>query len=328
MVVRGGLHGALRVSEFPATSAPLRDLSREYAESPDRIGSVPDLCSDKGFQGRLVRLRGLRADSWPVWRDFLARYAHASRSLSLLGRTLFLAPVSGCPLEEARPAHVGLSVRVWDRVVDEVDLLLFAREQLRERVDSPLLRALLANTVARVASWDFETAAALVAEGDATISAPEECLRGMACAKGWTVDTPVEWGLGTGSRDGVAHAALTALGDPPAELDRRLWSAQLAVLLPWVEERRYELVTRHRYEVTRLMRDAGYAGDDPIALEVGELHALFDRPGADRDVRRSVGRLRAARNDLAHRRRMSWDRVLELVSEGPGASATRLGRRW
>ena len=86
--------------------------------------------------------------------------------------------------------------------MDDVDLLLFASEQLRERDDAPLVRALLANTVARVAAWDFETAAALVAEGATTISAPAECLRGIACAKGWTVDTPVDWRLGTGNRGG------------------------------------------------------------------------------------------------------------------------------
>ena len=40
------------------------------------------------------------------------------------------------------------------------------------------------------------------------------------------------------------------------------------------------------------MRAAGYAQDDPFALEVGDLHALFDRRGADRHVRRSVSRLR------------------------------------
>ena len=91
--------------------------------------------------------------------------------------------------------------------MDDVDLLLFASEQLRERDDAPLVRALLANTVARVAAWDFETAAALVAEGATTISAPAECLRGIACAKGWTVDTPVDWRLGTGNRGGGACRA-------------------------------------------------------------------------------------------------------------------------
>ena len=315
-VVRASLGDVLRISDFRATTAPLQDLSREYAQSPNRVQSVLDLCDDVGFQGRLVHVRNLNADHWPMWRDFLAQYAHASRSLPLVGRTLFLAPLACCPSEEASPGHVGLSVRFWDRIVDEVDLLLFASEQLRERVEVPLLRALLANTVARVAAWDFETAAALVAESDATISAPGECLRAIACAKGWTADTPADWQLGTSNREGVPHAAWAALNDPPDELERRLWSAQLAVLLPWIEERRYELVARRGYEVKRLMRGAGYVQDDPFVLEVGDLHALFDRPGADRQVRQSVSRLRVARNRLAHRERMSWERILALVAQG------------
>ena len=329
-VVRASLGDLLRISDFQATTAPLLDLSREYAQSPNRVRSVLDLCNDEGgFQGRLIHVRNLNADHWPMWRDFLAQYAQASRSLPLSGRTLFLAPLACCPSEEASPGHVGLSVRFWDRIVDEVDLLLFANEQLRERVEVPLLRALLANTVARVAAWDFETAAALVAEDDATISAPSECLRSIACAKGWTVDTPVDWQLGTSNREGVPHAAWAALNDPPDELDRRLWSAQLAVLLPWIEEGRYELVASHRYEVKRLMRDAGYVETDPFVLEVGDLHALFGRRGGDRHVRKSVSRLRRARNSLAHQRRMSWDRILDLVAQGqsPRPSIRSRGRR-
>ena len=287
-------------------------MIREYAESPGRVRTVLDLCHDIGFQDRLVRLRNLNADNWSKWRDFLGQYAHVSRSLPLLGRTLFLAPLAGCTSEDASTEHVGLKIRHWDGVVDDVDLLLFASETLRDHVDAPLLRALLANTVARVATWDFETAAALVAESVTTIAAPGECLRDMAFAKGWTEDTPVDWRYGTGNRVGVAHAAWAALGDPE-ELDRRIWSAQLAVLLPWIEERRYELVANHRFEVTRLLRDAGKAQDDPFALEVGDLHALFDRRGADRHVRRSVKRLRNARNSLAHRRLLPWDSVLEMV---------------
>ena len=313
-VIRSSLGRALRVSEFKATPAPLHDLIREFAGNPSRVQSVLDLCDDIGFRGRLVRLRGLNGENWPMWRDFLGQYAHASRSLSLLGRTLFLAPLAGCLPEDATPPHVGLTMRVWDGVLDEVDLLLFAAEQLRERIDAPLLRALLANSVARVAAWDFETAAALVAESATTISAPADCLRRMACDRGWTIDTPVEWRLGTGNREGVAHAARAALADPPDELERRLWSAQLAVLFPWIEERRYELVASHRYEVKRQMRAAGHAEEDPFALEVGDLYSLFDRRGADRGVRRAVSRLRRARNSLAHRQRMSWDGVLELVS--------------
>lgn len=217
------------------------------------------------------------------------------------------------PISRNHNPFLGLSIRYWDGIVDDVDLLLFASEQLRESVVTPLLRALLANTVARVAAWDFETGAALVAEGVATISAPGECLQGIEHAKGWTVDTPVDWRLGTGNRDGVAHAAWAALSDPPEELNRRIWSAQLAVLLPWIEERRYELVANHRYEVKRHMRAAGNAQDDPFALEVGDLHALFSRRGADRHVRRLVRCLRDARNSLAHRQRLPWNRVLELV---------------
>ncbi|MCY3841632.1 MAG: hypothetical protein OXH09_23810, partial [Gammaproteobacteria bacterium] len=194
------------------------------------------------------------------------------------------------------------------------DLLLFASETLRERTDDPLVRSLLANTVACVAAWDFDSAATLVAEDDQTIMAPTEVLRALAEERGWSADTPLDWRLGTASRNGIAHPARAAIEDPPIELERRLWSAQLAVLLPWIEERRHEVVATNLYEVKRQMRTNGDGHGDPYDIEVGDLYVLFARRGGHRGIRKALGCLRDGRNELAHRRHMSHDRVLKLIA--------------
>lgn len=199
-------------------------------------------------------------------------------------------------------------------MLDDIDLLLFASERLRQRGGDPLLRTLVATTVARVAAWDFDAAAALVAESDDTIMDPGELLRALARDKGWTADTPLDWRLGTASRAGIAHPARAALDDPPAELDRRLWSAQLSVLLPWIEARRHETVAGNLFEVKRQMRADGDGQGDPFALELGDLVRLFDRRGAHRQIRRTVGRLRDVRNELAHRRHVTRAAVLDLMA--------------
>ena len=176
----------------------------------------------------------LDSSNWADWRQFLEDYAQASRSRSLLGRSRFLVALAGPPAAEPPPMEVGIENLAWNGVIEDLDLLLFANEQLRPRVDEPLLRSLLANAVAKVAAWDFDTAAAIVAEDNATIMNPCELLRANARERGWTTDTPLDLCLGT-CLGGIAHPVRAALDEPPNELHRRLWSAQLSVLLPWIE---------------------------------------------------------------------------------------------
>ena len=311
------LGNALDVGHVNATPSPLDDLRRKYANEPDHIDSLADLCNDVGFRGHLVRLRGLDASNWPAWCNFLSRYAQASRSRSLLGRTMFLVPLAGNPPVEPPTADVALVNRTWDGVLDDVDLLLFASERLRQRAVSPLRRSLLATAVARVASWDFHTACALLAESDRIIMAPTDVLRAIARDKGWSPETPLDWRLGTASQSGILHPARAAIEDPPVEIHRRLWSAQLSVLLPWIEDLRHETVAGNLYEVKRQMRNAGDGHADPYELELGDLCALFSRRGADRAIRRTVRRLRDVRNELAHRRHLASDAVLTLIGTPP-----------
>ena len=166
-------------------------------------------------------------------------------------------------------------------MLDDVDLLLFATERLRAREDDPLLRSLLATTVARVAAWDFDTAAVLLDEDNSTIMNPGDLLRVIANDKGWTANTPLDWRLGTSSRTGIAHPVRAALDDPPAELDRRLWGAQLSVLLPWIEACRHETVTGNLFDVRRQMYADGDRHGDALALELGDLVRLFGRRGRE-----------------------------------------------
>ena len=312
--VTTNLGDILDIGKLTCTASPLRDLAQRYATNPDHITGLPDLCDDSGFQGRLVKLHGLDASIWPTWRDFLRRYAEASRLQPLLGRSLFLVLLSGFPPPEPPPAEIALAVYAWDGVLDDIDLILFAAERLREREDNALLRSLLATTVARVAAWDFDAAAAMVAEDNGTIMNPHELLRAMAADKSWAEDTPLDWRIGTASKAGVAHPARAVLDEAHAELDRRLWSAQLSVLLPWIEMRRHSTVADNLYEVKRHMRADGDGQGDPFALELGDLARLFDRRGVDRQVRKTVRRLRDVRNKLAHRRSVPHSAVLDLIA--------------
>lgn len=314
------LGNALEVSPLFGTASPFGDLCRQYTDQPSQVHSLSDLCNDPGFSGRLVRLDDPDESNWSAWRDFLGRYAHVCRSQDLIKRTLFLVSLAGHPPDKPPAADVALTNQTWDGALDDVDLLLFASEHLRDRSDNILLRSLLATSVARVASWDFDTAAMLVEESNEVILNPTELLRGIAIDKGWTAETPFDWGLGTASGAGIAHAARAAIDCPPIEINQRLWSAQLSVLLPWIETCRHEMVAANVYEVKRLLRGSGGKDADPYELELKDLSWLFSRRGADGEIRRTFKQLQIARNHLAHRRNLSPDAVIDLLSAMPATA--------
>ena len=318
------LGNVLNVSRVKVTTSPLKDLAGRFAEYPRHISRLQDLCDELGFRGQLVWLDGLDTHTWPAWRDFLLRYADVSRARPLLGRSLFVVLLIGSLSLDAPPRDIGLERLEWDGILDDLDLLLYATERLRVRENNnPLLRSLLATTVAHVAAWDFDTAVTLSAANNATILDPGGLLRTIAQENGWTADTPLDWRLGTASQTGIVHAARAALDDPPNELNRRIWSAQLSVMLPWIEARRHDTVAANLFEVKRQMRVNGGGPEDPFALELGTLVSLFCRRGADRQVRKIVLALRDVRNELAHRRHVTPATLIDLMRLLPSNSIVR-----
>ena len=276
-------------------------LSCEWGEN------LLDLCELEDFKGRLIWLDGLerldRSD-WRAWRKFLGDYAQASRSMREFERTLFVASLEGAPSAEPPERDVTLTMHDWRGVVNEMDLLFLAYERLGERNVSPAMRSLLASTVARVAAWDLETAARLLDEVGDVILEPGPMLRSVAKEKGWTAKTPIGWEFGTESGSGSRHAVLASLDDPPREIRRRVWSAQVGELLPLIDAWRLEIVLEnHEQLAAHLGREGNRI--DPLDLDVGDLTGMVQRPGFESDVRIRVRRMNKWRNDLAHLKPLS-----------------------
>ena len=300
------------------TDAPLKDLAAAFADSPDTIRSLSDVLVQERFGGLLVWLDGLDEGNWPAWRETLEDHAEMIRGTPLLGRSLFCAPLPGGTVANPARSDVTLANHEWDGVVDEIDLMLLASERLRSQETSPLIRLFLATSVARVAAWDFDSAVRLLDGGPATMLNPIETLKAIAAEKSWTSDTPVTLGSGTVSRQGITHPARAAVEEPAREIDRRVWSAQVSVLMPWIEERRHATVERNLYEIRYRMRRADMNDSDPHGMELGELVSLLQAPGVPHGLRRAVARLRNHRNRLAHLAPLDPDSALRLLgSDSP-----------
>ena len=192
-----------------------------------------------------------------------------------------------------------------------MDLLFFADSRLRDRGFVGKERLLLATTIARVAAWDCGVAAALQEEAAEVILDPCNVLRSLAHERRWTSETRLDWGMGTESGSGSMHAALADVREK-REIQRRVWSAQTAVLLPEIESARLDIVRQHRFQIAENLRRTG-EGTDPDEMEIGDLVRVFGRPSFDRDAGRQLRYLREIRNTLAHCKPISAIRALDLV---------------
>lgn len=286
---------------------PLSVLRRSPAVVKQRSGvrSVLDLARDEHFQERLIWVRGLRPAAWPKWRMFLRSYSDASRNHVLTDRrTTFVVPLCGSGFDQAELSEVAVVNREFRDVVHRDDLYIFAVQHSERRKRRRVIRSLLAHTVAHVACFDHALAERLL-EADVHLALkPWPILRAYAQERGWSVETAEDWAVGTidgPRRRPTVHSALLFAKKRQAELSRRLWAAQAAVLMPLLEERRTELINRYRNHFDLPFETELERYEKPEDLELGPLVHYFHRHGPPN--RRAMGearQLRHLRNKLAH----------------------------
>ena len=303
----------LRPTTVSCGTDPARYLRARFAPNSDLAkDDIQALHESENFSTRLMWLEATSGWEWDAWCKFLESYADASTPIPIERRTLFVVLLVGMPPAEP-PVRDSVRTFAWDDVIDETDILSFANDRLRRTGRSRLLTKLLATTVSAVAVWNFDTAERLLDEQDRVILNPVEMLRSWASSMGWDEGTQTSWDYGTASRLGVLHAARAAIEEPPKEIERRLWMAQATVLLPEIHIQAREIIEDEAYYIRGWLRKNGKDGSDPFDLEVGDLHRIFQARHANRRVREKVGRLRYARNELAHYRCLQPDSAIGIL---------------
>lgn len=317
----GGWHVRQITWESERHSSPLDMLARQYVlddDSPD-TWSIADLSRSELFRNQVIWLAGMTEMSWPAWHTFLTEYAHVCRSIPAHERSLLLVPLSGVLAKQTVTEDVCLSVHRWYGYVDTTDMLLYASHMVTERGDHPLRQRIIVAIIANLALWDPLLAERLANADMDVLFAPQEVLLDIASERGWTADTALEWHDGACDHiDGELrmHSAYVVLADLEQELAYRLWSAQMAVLLPYVEQRRRSLLRQlgHHLRVPFYTQD-GTCITDIRDLELGHIcHQLNTgqvRVGSE--LRDYVKQLRNMRNQLAHLDIVHQDELDNLV---------------
>ena len=265
---------------------------------------MSELADTDEFQGRLLWVENVCRPDWARWADALASYADACRRIRVIDRTLFVVVLSGNTVAEDVPEEITLVRRDFRNVLDSLEMFTFALWQVPERIAAREHRALMAHTVAQVAGWDWLLAKQLLSVSLEETLGPENLLRGYAEQRGWTQRTARRWESGTVDGPGdqpFVHSALLCISGEMKLVNRRVWAAQAAVVLPLVDERRVGLVHRWRRHLSLPVKtERGELVHDALDLEIIQVARNLIGAGAPPRVRSHAWWLVDIRNRLAH----------------------------
>jgi hypothetical protein len=104
--------------------------------------------------------------------------------------------------------------------------------------------------------------------------------------------------------DGVEkeHSALLAIRHDTRALQRRIWSAEVGVMLPFVEERRQDILSRFA-GVLRVPFTTPFGAEitNIHDLEISHIeNQLSNNPAVSSNIRQLIRQLRKIRNALSH----------------------------
>lgn len=291
-------------------SSPARQVAdivlRQHPASV--LVTATHLAQNDEHSGSVISVDGLTRDTWPVWRDFVEEYAHACRSRTVFERIVFIISLTGEPTLDIPANDVTLAVHQWYGVVEPIDQLLYASHLMRDCKIPRLQREIVLMVVAHLALWDPLVAEYLCRQPFKLVLDPISVLADFGAKREWTClpdDAKTRWSCGMSDRfadvDQLHSAALAASSAAHAvdEIRRRIWSAQVGVLLPFVEIRRRELLEQLNGELVGPFRfDNGLVIENVLDLEIGQLEyqLSFRRDSPLRTVRL----LKTIRNQLAH----------------------------
>jgi hypothetical protein len=306
-----------RLYEQAATTTPASWLAKQIGEKLGPIATAADFYSLPSIEGATFVIDDLPNDDviLEAWNKFLLQYAQTVRAANNMQspRFLFLWPTVS---SKTIFTDVRLNLYPWDDCLDSVDIHLYAAMFARKSGRSPFYRKLMTSLASTLSGGDPILCRDLCTRSLQELIEPLDTLRSYADERGWTDSTLLRVENGTLTWIDSAkkeHPALIAIQGRAKEISTLVWSAQLSVLMGLLEERRYEIVERmaDRLHIPD-NQDPRYMIHDISDMEIGTVCYQLQNNASHipRTVTDQVQRLRWIRNELAHRRPLSAEYLL------------------
>ncbi|MFH0989887.1 MAG: hypothetical protein V1799_07720 [bacterium] len=293
-------------------SDPLKFLCESYLEKDlhYKIVSASDILSQESFQGKIIWIEFNDFHTWEKWAGFLSLFQQACKATSLMRRSMICACVIGESANVIPEKDACLDVFKWNDCVNSLDMLIYVHMKVESTFPSDVHRSIATNIIDSIAMWDPNLADYLASRAIGEILNPRSLLEQYAKERNWLPGNAVysdnNWSKGKTylwqGKD-VCHSAVFALQGPIEELERRIWSAQVGVLFPFIEECRRRMIIGNKLGIMMpFQTEEGKLTSDIRDMEIGQITYALQRSKTyvDRELKKLVFVLREMRNDLAH----------------------------
>lgn len=274
----------------------------------DQIRNANTLAKDPVFKGKLIWLTNINQNNWLSWREFIVDYANICRHYCLLDRTLFCIPLIGELTLNLPSEDICLSLHRWCNYIDRTDMLVFTSQFFREKAIPLIEKQMIISVIVNLSLWDPFTSERLANESIDKILKPNYILKQIARERDWDnsdfVNERLLWLSGIKNEfEGKEefHSAILSLHDPKKEIERRIWSAQVGVYFPFIEQKRQEILVKLK-NVLKVPFTTRFETINNIwDLEIGHIESqIVNEISVPMELKKLVKRLRIMRNKLSH----------------------------
>ncbi|MCF8163437.1 MAG: hypothetical protein K9J78_06265 [Polynucleobacter sp.] len=267
--------------------------------------------------GQVIVIKGITPKTWGAWRSFIKDFDIVSRRCSSDERPVLLIFVRGVSIRHLQIDGAALSLEVWSGVLSELDTLTYIDQFIRRSKKATPHHKLIVRQIAALSLWDLEFAEFLADQPtsdlfdvNVIVRRGQEALRVRDCA------ITGEWEDGGADKvdeNELIHSfVLIDSQDPTNELNRRVWAAQAAELLPAIEiRRRASLDSLRRYITCPFWLDGQRKVTSLEELEIGTLAFAAHHHKVPKELRDKVQLLADCRNSLAHLKALNATTALD-----------------
>lgn len=303
---------------------PVDFLCAQIVPDPDprRLRSAASLASEESFQRKLIWIEEISEGEWAKWSHFFLEYERVCRVVPESRRSLFLIRRTGAGAVSP-PTAVGLGTVRWDGWLRSHDIAIYSNGRIRART-SALETDLTTALVSELGGWDPTLCEYMADFALPDLIQPGPLLERYAVEKGWRFEPgpydEAAWSKGlwqTYLGKQTPHSCYGAFLFGPRFLNRLLWKAEIGILMPYIEEKRQELIEQYRKHIKLPFCSKYGVFNDVYDLEIGLLELALSQSGAPgRTILDLVRNLKLARNQLSHLAAVDSSVLLSLCEEG------------
>jgi hypothetical protein len=255
---------------------------------------------------QIIVIQGITEKTWNSWKTFVKDFDAVSRRCPADERPVLLLFVRGVSAKQLQLNGVALSLEIWTSVLSELDTLIYVDGLIRQAQKIIPHHKLIVRQITAIALWDLEFAEFLVDQPThdlfnvyEIVKKGQEALqtRGFVMSGTWE-----DGGADKVDENELIHPfVLIDKQDPMDELNRRVWAAQAAELLPAIEMRRRAFLdSLRRYISCPFWLDSERKVTSLEELEIGSLAFAAHTHKAPRELSDKIQWLANCRNSLAH----------------------------